>query len=324
MDQGAIAMSESPAGTALHEQLVRWSAAGLINPEQAGQIESAEAAPVAAGTAHRRLPLVIEALGYLGAVIAITAGAIVLQHFWHNVPPSAQLAFAGVVAVVLLAIGAVLRTGGDPPLARLRNVLWLFSTISVAAFAAVLADQVWHLGGSTVGLLSEGAGTACGIALWWRTRSTLQHLAVFAGTAALVATAVDRIAPGASDWAPGLGIWVIAALWGIAVYRDYLVPRTAGFIAAGIGLLVGAQWVMYESAAGHVLAVGTVVGLLAAGVALRRVLLLGFGAVGAVEILPQTAIKYLPGSAAAALSVCAVGLVLLGIAIWLAKTRRTI
>ena len=80
---------------------------------------------------------------------------------------------------------------------------------------------------------------------------------------------------------------------------------------------------MQVSAAGQVLAVGTVAVLLAAGVALRRVLLLGFGAVGAIVILPQTADRYLPHSAAAALSVCVVGLILLGSALWLAMTRRT-
>jgi len=55
---------------------------------------------------------------------------------------------------------------------------------------------------------------------------------------------------------------------------------------------------------------------------LHRVLLLGLGAAGAIVILPQTASRYLPSSAAAALSVCATGLILLGIALWLAKSRK--
>lgn len=344
-------MSESPVGTGLHEQLQRWAATGLIDAEQASRIEAAEVGlaeapepakpesraepPVLAGHAtpgrpptaspHHRLPLVVEALGYLGAVIAIAAGASVVQHFWHNFPPAAELSFAGVVAAALLIIGAMLRVTGEPALGRLRSVLWLFSTISAAAFVAVLTDEIWHLSGSTAALLSEGAGTIYAIALWWRTRSTLQHLAVFGGAAALVATAIAQVSPGTTDWSPGLGIWILALLWGIAVHRGYLVPRTAGFVAAGIGLLVGAQWTMaYPAAAGPVLAVCTVAGLLAAGVVLRRVLLLGFGAAGAVEVLPQTASRYLPNSAAAAsLSVCAVGLILLGIALWLAKTRKT-
>ena len=142
----------------------------------------------------------VEALGYLGAVIAIAAGASVVMHFWHNLPASAELAFFGVVAVGLLATGAVLRTGDEPALGRLRSVLWLLSTISAASFVAVLADQIWHLSGGTVALLAEGAGTVYAIGLWWRTRATLQHLAVFAGAAALVATAINQVAPGTAAW----------------------------------------------------------------------------------------------------------------------------
>ncbi len=41
-----------------------------------------------------------------------------------------------------------------------------------------------------------------------------------------------------------------------------------------------------EMAAGQALALATVAGLLAAGVALRRVLLLGFGAAGIILIVP--------------------------------------
>jgi hypothetical protein len=271
----------------------------------------------------RRLPLVIESLGYVGAVIAVAAGASLVQHFWHNVPRSAELSFAGVVSVALLAIGTALRVGGDLAIARLRSVLWLISTISATVFVAILASQFAHLSGIAVALLAEAAGTSSAIALWLRNRSTLQHLSAFAGSAALIATAIHQVAPGTSAWGPGLSIWLLSALWGTAAHRGYLAPGTTGFVAAAIGLLVGAQLTMVETAAGQLLAVATVAALLAAGIALHRFLLLGFGAAGALVILPQTATRYLPSSAAAALSVCATGLTLLAIAVWLAKSRKT-
>src|SRR4029077_18317596 len=79
-----------------------------------------------------------------------------------------------------------------------------------------------------------------GAALWWRTRAVLQHLAVFASLAVLVGTAVDRLWPHLGAWGPGLGIWALSALWGVAVLRGYLPPVVTGYIAAGIGLLAGA------------------------------------------------------------------------------------
>jgi len=362
-------MAKSAAGGTLHDQLSRWTSAGLIDADQASRIEAAErvrtesqprlpkrpaaglltatrpaaspgksvSGPAGSGTTgsgpigsgqpatdqpHRRLPLFVESLGYLGAVIAVAAGAIVVHHFWPSMPTSAELALAGVVAVVLLVVGAVLHIGAEPAFGRLRSVLWLISTVAVTAFAAVLADRIWRLSGISVALLAEGTGTSYAIVLWWRNRSTLQHLAMFAGTAALAATAVHQAGSGTAAWGPGLVIWLVSALWGIAVHRGYLAPRTAGLVAAGFGLLLGAQLTMLDTAAGQVLAIGTVAGLLAAGIALHRVLLLGLGAAGAIVILPQTASRYLPSSAAAALSVCAIGLILLGIALWLAKSRK--
>jgi uncharacterized membrane protein YidH (DUF202 family) len=78
-----------------------------------------------------------------------------------------------------------------------------------------------------------------------------------------------------------------------------------------------------EVAAGHVLALLTVAALLAAGVALRRVWLLGLGAYGIVQVVPQTAVRYLPESVGAPLALFAIGLVLLGVALWLARSHRT-
>jgi len=275
----------------------------------------------APGTAQRRLPLVVEALGYLGAVLAVVAGFIALRQVWPTISPGAGLIFAGVAATALLLAGITLRAHDHLAFERLRSALWLASTASLAAFAGLITGpSFWNLGPAGRPLVTEAAVTAYAALLWWRSRVTLQHLAMFAGTAALGGTAIAQIWPGSLPWRPGLGLWVLSLLWGIAVHRGYLVPRTAGYVVTGIGLLVGAQLTM-GLAAGQLLAVATVTGLLVAGVALRRVLLLGFGALGAIAIVPQVAIRYLPSGAAAATAVFAVGLVILGVALWLAKAR---
>src|SRR5215467_13208641 len=185
-------MAESPDPGALREQLARWAAAGLIDPDQADRIEATERERAVA-LPGRRLPLVAEVLGYLGAVIAITAIVVTVHQIWKHVPAAAQLATAGVLTVGLLLAGAALRTDGDPAFARLRSVLWLLSTAGAAAFAAILARRYVHLTDTDVALTAEAVWIACAVPLWWRTRSTLQHLAGFGGAAALVETGVDRI-----------------------------------------------------------------------------------------------------------------------------------
>ena len=93
-----------------------------------------------------RLPLVAEALGYAGGVLAIAAGIYMVRDLWPSPSTGAVLAFAAVACVVLGAGGAAVRMTGDPALRRLRSVLWLLSTVSLAAFAGTLADQVGKFG----------------------------------------------------------------------------------------------------------------------------------------------------------------------------------
>jgi hypothetical protein len=314
-------MPDSDAARALREQLTRWTASGLISADQASRIETAELT-LNASAPHRRLPLVAEVLGYVGAVIAITAASVVIHQFFRHVPPVVELAFAAVVAIGLTVAGAALRTGAEPAFARLRSVLWLLATAGAAGFVVILSRRYLHLSDSNTALLSEGAWLACAIPMWWRTRSVVQHLAVFAGAAALTETVVDRVHPNVGTFGIGLTLWMVAVAWGLAVYRGYLVPRTTGLIVSGVGVLAGAILAMDEAAIGQVLALVTVAGLLSAGILLRRVLLIAIGGVGTLYVVPDAATRYLPGSVAAPLAVAVVGLMLFGIAFWLARTRR--
>jgi hypothetical protein len=283
---------------------------------------SAEEAPATApepATAPRAA-LLAEGIGYAGGALVIVAGLYLAGELWPDIPTGAALALAAVACAALGAAGAALRTSGSPPARRLRSVLWLMSTASLAAFTGILGDQVWHLSLAGTTLLAAAATGVYGAAQWWRTRAALQHLAVFASAAVLAATAVVQLGPGLGDWAPGLAIWALSALWGVAVSRGYLPPRGAGYFAAGFGLLVGAQLAM-DVPAGHLLALATVAGLLASGVFLREIWLTGLGAVGVLLVVPQTAERYLPESAAAPLAVFVAGTILVISAVWLAKRR---
>jgi hypothetical protein len=309
-------MNDTHPGNELRDQLAGWVADGLIEPGQAARIQ---AAPDGGAAAPHRRPLVVEGLGYLGAVLAVVAGFVALRQLWPGFPPSAGLAFAAAAAVVLLLAGINLRTDRQPAFGRLRSVLWLTSAASLAATVGLATDPDFgNLSSISSLLVTEAAFTAYAVVLWWRSRATLQHLAAFAGAAALTGTAIAQVWSGPANWLPGLGVWVLSLAWMVAVNRGNLAPQTAGYAAAGIGLLVGAQLTM-DLAAGQVLAVLTVAGFIVAGVMLHRLLLLGLGAVGALWLLPQTAARYLAGGAWAATAVFLVGLVLLGIALWLAR-----
>ena len=312
-------------GADLRRHLDRWVAEGLIDDAHAARIEAAEAAWARQESAgptpgKGRGPLVAEALGYVGGVLAITAGFLMVRELWPGIPTGAELALAAIACVASGIAGAALRTARSPAFKRLRSVLWLMSAASLAAFMGVLSYQVWTLSPVSTAVVVAAAATIYSAALWLRNQAALQHLAMFASAAVLTGTGIAWLGPGLRTWGPGLCVWALSALWGAAVIRDYLPPRAAGYLAAGAGLLTGAQLTM-QVAAGHVVGLVTVAGLLAAGVLLRRPWLVMLGAVGVLLFVPQTATRFLPTSAAAPLAIFVTGLVLLGSAIWLAKRR---
>jgi hypothetical protein len=313
-------MAESFDPGALREQLARWTAAGLIDPGLADRIEAAERERGVA-LPGRRLPLVAEVLGYVGAVIAITAIVVTVHQIWKHLPTAVEMASAGVIAVGLLLAGAALRTYTDPALARLRNVLWLLSTAGAAAFAAVLTGRYLQLTDVDGALTTSAASLAYAVPLWWRNRTTLQHLAAFGAAIAVLETGIDRIDPRAGTFAFGIAMWVFALAWGFAASRGRLQPAPVGMLLSGAGALAGAIIAM-DHAAGVLLAITTVAGLFACGALIHQVPLIGIGAVGTLYVVPDTAHRYLPGSVAAPAAVAVVGMVLLGIALWLARQRR--
>jgi hypothetical protein len=321
--EAVTAMSESMSR--LRDQLDRWTAAGIIDAGQAAEMESAERARAGAGSAgprsRRALPQVVEVLGYLGAAIAISAGFVVVRQFWPRMPSAATLVFTAVAAVSLIVVGAVLRTGGQPPYARLRSVLWLMATAAGADFAAILASNVLHLGDHGVLLTAAAAWAGVAIALWWFGKSALQHVVMFGGLVALLSAGLYQMYPALTVVGYGTAIWAFSVLWGVAAYRAYLTPPTAGLAVASIGVLAGATMTM-GNPAGQALALLTVAGLLAIGVAMHKVMFVCFGAAGTLWVIPVTANRYLPGSAAAPMAVTVAGIVLLAISLWLARARK--
>src|SRR5215475_3900043 len=212
---GKASVSDSAGTTLLREQLQRWTAAGLIDADQAGRIEAAEAARAQAQP-RKRLPLVAEVLGYLGAVLAATAIAVALGQVWKNVPPVAWLTLAAVLAVGFLIAGALIRPGSEPAFARLRSVLWLLATASAAGVVAVLMAKFLHVADSNVALSVAGAWLICAVPLWWRTRSAVQHVAAFGGAIALIETGLDRFDPHAGTLSYGCALGALALAWGAA------------------------------------------------------------------------------------------------------------
>lgn len=252
--------------------LDRWVAAGLLAPGQAEAILEHEAArPVVQSAAPEptepavhhpssRFPVVAEALGYLGGVLALTGLVLVLMHYWPDLAWVGRLALSGGGAAALVAGGIAVRDQADPALVRLRAFLWLLSSAATAVFVGVLVTEGRDLADQTVVFWCAAAvAVQSGLLWWWRDRP-VQQIVALGGLAVAVGTGVSLVAgdvaAGVALWALGLGLLVL----GLS-RRTPAVPLTE--LVAAVALLAGGPVMISASmSAGLLVTLATVVGLL--------------------------------------------------------------
>jgi hypothetical protein len=296
-------------------------ARGPARDPDPGQGRAPEAGFLAAG----RAGYVVEALGYLGGMLAAGAGFIAVDELWPDIPTGAEIAFAAAGVVLLVLAGGLVQVSADPALARLRSVLWALSIGCLVALLALLTGRVWELEPRPSALLTSIVAAGGAGVLWWRSRTPIQHLVLFTALAVAAGTAgawaASALGAGQTNGAAGYAVWVFSAVWAVLALRSVVRPVLPGQVAAAIGVLIGVQFTM-DHLAGNLLAVLTVAVMMTAGVLVRQVWLLGVGALGVLIVVPQVASRYLPASVAAPLAVFVVGVLLLAVAVWLSRGRR--
>lgn len=262
-------------------------------------------------------PLVIEALGYLGGVVTLVAAFLIAAQYWPSLSPTARLIIVGSAAVLLLASGFALpnRLGGMGT--RMRIVLWLLSTAAVAAFLGLLGGDLLDWTADDVVLLA-GGGTALYAGTLWQVRRTLpQQLMLFVATC--VAAGAAAVQLNGTD-VEGLAVWGVGVSWLLLGWGGILPYRQVTMAAGAIGLIIGGGMTMQWDA-GIALSVLSVLALVAVAVMFRDLLLLGVGALGALQVLPMAVTTWFPGRLAAPIALLVVGILLVVTAVLVARRR---
>jgi hypothetical protein len=247
----------SPWPADLHARLGAWVDAGLLDQDQATAIEAHETAAAAtasaaapnvppaatarpAAGAHTLGP-VIEALGYLGGILASTGVLLLVANAWDDLATGGRLAISGLTAVALIGAGAAVPEARAGAMRRLRAVLWTLGTAAVGVFAAVAGREVLgtevHDGWLVAWTAAAIAATSA--ALWWGRRRPVQHLITL--VAATVAVGAATMA-GVGQVTAGLAVWVVgAALVAAGLRRLSLTPVLevlVGSIAMAVGSVI--------------------------------------------------------------------------------------
>src|SRR6266545_4717603 len=296
----------------LRQQLERWQAKRLISPEQAAAILADAAGRPEEGGAgggaadawagRRRLG---EALGYVGAVCAVTAGLLAAGQAWAHLGLLARSTLLLVTVTVLAAGGWWANGQRAASVRRLGAVLWFLAVAAVAGFAEVVADQVLHQSHGLQHVIAGLAATAAGV-LFWRLRvSSLQQVAVLVS---LLAT-----------------VTAVVVAWLLLGSRRLLIPARTAEVLGALAMLLGAETVRGGELRSWGLALGllSAAALVGAGAAARRTVLLSVGAVGLFVFLFDATLTWFGRGATVPLALLVTGGALLLVAVLTGRIRRS-
>ena len=334
-------MTETRNGVEVHADdvpalLDRWARLGLLSPEQVEQILAYERgpAPRAATVPGQRLAspatgapsrnrLAVEALGYLGGVLALAASLLLVQLFWKDLPTGGRLAVPVAAALALLASGALVPA--TPPhtdgLGRLRSVLWLLAVGATAGAFGVLGDQVLDLEGRDTALLVGLGMLAVGVPLYLRTTAAAQQVGIFAATL-VTATAIGQRADWDEPTLVGLAGWLVAVTWFVLGERRFLQPSIVARYLGAAGS-VAMVLPMGGSIGGQVVAIATLAGIFVYGVHVDSLGLLAVASVGTLTVVPSVVTFFFPDDAGVVVPIGLLGIggVLVGTAVTVARRR---
>lgn len=282
----------------------QWLEAGLINAEQAERIEAFE---TVGSSESRRVPLAAELLTYLGGVISLVGGGLVVGQAWKDLPLAARIAVGLVIAAAGFIAGWRLSTIDEPGAQRLTGATWLLGSGGTAfAVGVATAESSWS--GEVTGVLVGLTLLGTGLALWRNLDRPLQFLT---GAVGLMVTAIAAgnwlDAPKLAVGLGGIGLGAaVAAMAALHRLQPMWVTLPAGSL---IAMISAAAITDVQRATGFALGAALGAGTVGVGLWARQIPTVVVGVMGFVQYLIALVSTYFTGPLASAV-VLVVGLAL--------------
>lgn len=306
----------------LDTTLSRLVADGTLTRPQAEAVRNG----VADAARRSGISPLVEALGYLGAVLAITAGLTIASAFWSDLALWSQAGVLGLVAAGLVAAGQVTRSNPAPAAGRLAGFCWLLAVPAFAGMAAVLAEPLSRpdLFEDLLIVVVSGPTLLLSAVLWMLRRGALQLLPVIGAVIGTVLGVLELAQTPPYDLY-GVVVWAIGTAVVALGATDVVAPPRAAAVLGSIAALVGAQVSVFslDSAVSLGLLV-TALGVLAVGTwVLHDRALLGLGAAATAVAVPQVLNVVAPGAIGGPGLVLVTGIGLLAAALVALRNRSS-
>ena len=277
---------------------------------------------------ERRMPLLTEVVGYLGAILLLAGGVAAISRQWSHIGAWAHVGILAGAAAFFLLAGLSVRRVREPAIQRLTGVLWLLSVLCTAGAAGyVTYDLIFSFtaadnNAGAVTVLGVGLATSAYAAvLWLIRRRALQAAAMFGGLITLIcgviatAAAGGRAANGAS-LAYALALWGFGLAWAALGWRRRIEPMWAAVPLGTMLALIAPAMGTGRHGWLYVIAILTAGAAMAVSVPLRNTVLLGLGAVAMFGYVTAVVVRYFGQSLGvpAALSIAGALIIVLAVA----------
>ena len=263
--------------------------------------ESADASP-----GKRRVVLLVEALGYIGALVFLAGGIVLIYQRGNDVSDWGHvLVYAPAAALFFLVGNRVRRSGKTAVHQQQVDVLWF---LSVAAFAGAIAYMTHYLINSS-GHAPRGAATILAVgmavpvyaaALWRVRRHALQNIALFAGLVITIYGIIVTVADPAPPLAYALPLWGFGLAWAGLGWPQYVQPRSRWYIeptsvtlaCGAILALIAPCFAIGDYGWLYAIAIPTAVAAMAASIPLQNTPLLALGTLAAFGYITSLVVRY--------------------------------
>ena len=319
----------------LNKQLQVWLDDGIISTDQADLMrQSALGGPSSDDTAvavragpepERRIPIITEILGYVGAALAIWAVMFLVAEFWGNLSDWAQASLFAALALVLFAGGAALLGSGEPALKRLSGMLWAICVGSLGGALFIVFESIAGYSPEASWTLIGAVATGVAAPMLWKQRSAIQHVVFFTAALTTVVSALN-LGPEPELYVYGFVVWAYALVWLLVARAEVLPAPFVGTILGGIAMLYGAQIaaVADTQVVGILLGLATAGLFATAGVVFRERLAIIFGGIGIFMFVPQAMFHFLGETFGGMFGLFLSGLLIIALAVWFGRHREAL
>ena len=274
----------APISDVLNTWLQRWRTAGLLSDDEVQAIISFEQSNeiAASETDHntsrneRGIPLIAEALGYLGGLLAAIGVVLLVARYWPDLATGWRIGLPAAVAVAGVVGGTLDNEDADDALRRLKWSLWLVGTAGLGAAGGVAMYDamapVPAYGRADEHRVVFGVArlvAVLGAALWRGRARPIQQTTFFGGLLVAIGSAMN-------EWwelaGVGLAVWVVAFAFILLGQREIGTFPVITAMVGGVGMVAGSMLMIDEwSIAGAVL------------LAVSSMVMIGFGELPACD-----------------------------------------